>query len=800
MKNRIHLSLIWWLVSITMLFGQIPETISYQGVLQDATGTNVPDGSYMMTFTIYDKSTGGTSLWAESQTVETVKGVFSVILGSVNPLSLSFDKPYWLGMSVDGDDEMNPRIEFTSSPYSLNAKRFVLPFADTINYDSAAFSITNTGTGECIEVTSYGPLALKAQAPGAGVAVLGIGTVIGSTGASVSEIAGVKGEATNPDGLTYGVHGISNSSTTDASGVFGEAVNTAGMIYGVSGLTLSGTDGASGVKGEAFSSISSTNGVWGISRSQTGIGVLGEANPDNPSGGVAIGVEGITASTTDASSGVRGITIGGAGKVYGVSGLTNSTATDAAGVIGEGHSSGVTYGVLGLSDSQTDNAAAVKGYSSAPMGQVYGVHGIIETGSPNSAAVLGQANAATGSAAGVEGTTNSSSDGTVGMRGIALRDMGVSDGVHGGTFSKTNEAKGVHGVAEGETGRTYGVFGETNSNSNDAAGVKGIAQRDAGIIWGVDGESKSVTPGTAGVRGMVGAVDPVPGRATMGVFGITRAAIRTVGVQGEAYFLGTPPNALEARIGVRGFAGPYATENTIRIGVEGDAGDMVPNPFVSSGVRGFIRGSVSSVGYSGILGQAHSTMGSGPEPEIPVGHFGVWGISQSSNMNSAGVLGDATVSGSTNYGVWGRSKSNNSSGSGVRAEGNGVNSPGNPRAAGLDINNGSLRVSGAVKPAGKVDFGPPWATTTTCVNPPSDPESHIHPFAFTQMVTISNPLINSDSYILLTPRFNDAIRGGSVVLTSQMNGSATAWVTFYDCAPPDPMDTGTLYYLIINHD
>ena len=33
--------------------------------------------------------------------------------------TLPFDKPYWLGISID-DSELTPRIELTSSPYSLN--------------------------------------------------------------------------------------------------------------------------------------------------------------------------------------------------------------------------------------------------------------------------------------------------------------------------------------------------------------------------------------------------------------------------------------------------------------------------------------------------------------------------------------------------------------------------------------------------------------------------------------------------------------------------------------------------------
>jgi len=100
---------------------QIPGTISYQGLLTDTSGTVVPDGTYNLTSKIYTVPTGGSALWTETQPATTEKGIFNVILGSVNPLSLPFDQKYWLGISIDGGAELTPRIELTSSPYSLNS-------------------------------------------------------------------------------------------------------------------------------------------------------------------------------------------------------------------------------------------------------------------------------------------------------------------------------------------------------------------------------------------------------------------------------------------------------------------------------------------------------------------------------------------------------------------------------------------------------------------------------------------------------------------------------------------------------
>jgi hypothetical protein len=100
----------------------VPQTMSYQGVLQDGSGNNVPDGSYSLNFRIYNVAVGGSSLWFEAQTVSVVDGIFDVILGSTTPLTLAFDAPYWLGIQVGADPELTPRMEMTSAAYSLNAQ------------------------------------------------------------------------------------------------------------------------------------------------------------------------------------------------------------------------------------------------------------------------------------------------------------------------------------------------------------------------------------------------------------------------------------------------------------------------------------------------------------------------------------------------------------------------------------------------------------------------------------------------------------------------------------------------------
>ena len=96
-----------------------PQTINYQGTLATSGKTPVT-ATVSMTFAIYNAASGGSALWTENQSVAVSKGVYSVILGSTTPIALLFNAPYFLGVTVDSDAEMTPRLALTSSPYAFN--------------------------------------------------------------------------------------------------------------------------------------------------------------------------------------------------------------------------------------------------------------------------------------------------------------------------------------------------------------------------------------------------------------------------------------------------------------------------------------------------------------------------------------------------------------------------------------------------------------------------------------------------------------------------------------------------------
>ena len=92
----------------------------------DLGGDTVADGSYSMTFRMFNVSSGGVDFWNETQASVTVeRGLFNVILGSVNTLNDvdvdNWDADVWLEIEVDGDT-LSPRQQLLSTYIAQNAR------------------------------------------------------------------------------------------------------------------------------------------------------------------------------------------------------------------------------------------------------------------------------------------------------------------------------------------------------------------------------------------------------------------------------------------------------------------------------------------------------------------------------------------------------------------------------------------------------------------------------------------------------------------------------------------------------
>ena len=105
-----------------LILGQIPQTLSYQGVLSNSKGEVVVDDIYYITFKLYSTDKGGSPIWSETQSLAVKNGLFNTALGSAKPLDLPFDQPYWLSVTIGDDAEARQRMELTASAYSLHAR------------------------------------------------------------------------------------------------------------------------------------------------------------------------------------------------------------------------------------------------------------------------------------------------------------------------------------------------------------------------------------------------------------------------------------------------------------------------------------------------------------------------------------------------------------------------------------------------------------------------------------------------------------------------------------------------------
>jgi hypothetical protein len=101
----------------------VPQLINYQGRLTDSSGQPI-DGMREMRFRLLDADTLSAGvLWSETHSsVQVDKGIYHVILGSVNPLppSAMSQADIFLEVRVEGEI-LRPRSQITSVPFAHKA-------------------------------------------------------------------------------------------------------------------------------------------------------------------------------------------------------------------------------------------------------------------------------------------------------------------------------------------------------------------------------------------------------------------------------------------------------------------------------------------------------------------------------------------------------------------------------------------------------------------------------------------------------------------------------------------------------
>jgi hypothetical protein len=186
----------------------------------------------------------------------------------------------------------------------------------------------NSESWESAATDDLGQGVIEAEYTGTGweeAAIFGVassdtsGVTFGVLGQSRSTYGrGVMGEATTTsDGDAIGVYGLSHGINL-GTGVKGRATAPTGITYGVHGESFSIS--GSGVRGTAYATSGTTYGVYGSSTSTSGRGVYGFADAFS---GTNFGVHGESRSTS--GKGVYGHASATSGATYGVYGRSDST-------------------------------------------------------------------------------------------------------------------------------------------------------------------------------------------------------------------------------------------------------------------------------------------------------------------------------------------------------------------------------------------------------------------------------------------------------------------------------------------
>lgn len=451
----------------------IPRTIAFQGILTNAAGVPKPNGSYTVTFRLYDALSGGSLLWTEPNkpvAVTGARGLFSTALGSPTSFgALTFSAPYFVEVQVASEPgPMAPRIPLQAVPYAFSsgAANLALPFTGSASVASpgAALSITNGGSGAAI-------------------------SAVGKLGNGVYGLSGDSAGLTPAYGFTYGVKGDSANGfgvvgqSYSAWGVYGQQGAPSGYsppyvagMWGDSSANVGAMGTSAGNAGLAGYSIGS-NGVVGYSQGAGAAGVVGVSNG-------ASGGNGLYGRSENGGAGAYGTSANGTGVV----GYSNIGAGVYGESFGNGGGSG-NHGVYGV--AHVSAKAGVYGQNDAPG--AYGVYGTAQGAS--SVGVVGTASG------------NSSSKGVYGstLGGYGLWGTGDSAGGIGVHGQAANGSYGELGTAVG--GGAVGAFGQAPGGAYGELGVKGPGNFSAGVFGqGVSGGWAGEFSGDVYITGNLGVV------------------------------------------------------------------------------------------------------------------------------------------------------------------------------------------------------------------------------------------------------------------------------------------------------
>jgi hypothetical protein len=309
-------------------------SFTYQGRLNS--GGTPANGSFNMTFTLFDAATGGTQIGApvSISNVAVANGLFTVTLDFGATAFAGEER--WLQIAVNGTS-LSPRQKLTATPYALHAKGVSSPLhlLSTLDATATIRGQANSNNDNAIGVEGF--------------AQSGSAQTIGVRGESISSNGrGMLGVASAISGTTYG--GYFEANSPNGAGVFGLHGATTGSTAGVRGRT---------------DSLTGANPFIGLPLGAA-CGVEGIVAPTSP-GFFSAGVRGINNGTGTLGVGVAGFHLGSGVGVYG-------RVANAAGYAGYFDGRGFFQGSVGIGTGAPQNPLHVAGGGGAGFNLGNGIH------------------------------------------------------------------------------------------------------------------------------------------------------------------------------------------------------------------------------------------------------------------------------------------------------------------------------------------------------------------------------------------------------------------------------------------
>jgi len=140
-----------------------PRILNYQAAIRSSSGAAV-DGHRSVTVRLYRDDAGRDLAWSDTFDAAVQNGVLDLPLGSHIALPADLANPMWLGISIDGSDELRPLAQLGAAPSaltvadrSITASKMATDYVSSISINGQKLSGLGTNvnfvTGEGLDMT-----------------------------------------------------------------------------------------------------------------------------------------------------------------------------------------------------------------------------------------------------------------------------------------------------------------------------------------------------------------------------------------------------------------------------------------------------------------------------------------------------------------------------------------------------------------------------------------------------------------------------------------------------------------------